>query len=121
MVQMLGRLFVNAEETDPELEKLADIAVGLMIDVIEPLGSLLTLLPAGPSYPGMNAGPSFRLSRGASIPTNKDAAQFVFNERIKELAAYCRFLQAPSKTATVLTNVRKALDETANRLAPSST
>lgn len=117
MVQMLGRLFVHAEESEAELDMLADIAVGLMVDVIEPLGSALTRLPAGPSYPGLNAGPSFRLSRGASIPTNKDAARFVFSERMAELAAYCRFLQPPPETATVVNDVRTALDNVARRLA----
>lgn len=117
MVQMLGRLFVHAEESEAELDTLADIAVGLMADVIEPLGSALTRLPAGPSYPGLNAGPSFRLSRGASIPTNKDAARLVFSERMAELAAYCRFLQPPAETATVVNDVRTALDNVAKRLA----
>jgi hypothetical protein len=116
MVQMLGRLFVHAEETEEELETLADIAVGMMADVIGPLGGVLTLLPAGPSYPGLNAGPSFRLSRGASIPTNKEASRFVFFERMKELSAYCRFLQPTADSATVLTDVRKALDAIASRL-----
>jgi hypothetical protein len=116
MVQILGRLFVHAEESEKELDTLADIAVGLMADVLGPLGSVLTLIPAGPSYPGLNAGPSFRLSRGASIPTNKDAARLVFCERIKELAAYCRFLQAPPEKASVLADVRRALDDVAARL-----
>ena len=116
MVQMLGRLFVHAEESQEELHTLADIAVGLMADVLGPLGSVLTLLPAGPSHSGLNAGPSFRLSRGASIPTNKEAARFVFYERIKELAAYCRFLQPPPERTAVLTDVRKALDAIASRL-----
>ena len=71
MVQMLGRLFVHAEESEDALQTLADTAVGLMIDVVEALGCAITLLPAGPSHPGLNAGPSFRLSRGASIPTQK--------------------------------------------------
>lgn len=120
MVQMLGRLFVHAEESEAELVTLADTSVGLMMDVIEPLGSAITLLPAGPSHPGLNAGPSFRLSRGASIPTHKDAARFVFNERMTELAAYCRFLQASPRASAVLTSVRTALDGFAKRLAPEN-
>jgi len=91
----------------------------MMADVIGPLGGVLTLLPAGPSYPGLNAGPSFRLSRGASIPTKKEAARFVFFERIKELSAYCRFLQPPPESAEVLADVRKALDAIASRLEPT--
>jgi hypothetical protein len=117
MVQILGRLFVHAEESEAELETLAHISVGMMFDVIEPLGSALSLLPAGRSYPGLTAGPSFRLSRGASIPTGSQAARFVFNERLAELGAYCRFLQASPDAPAVLAKVKSALDGFAASLA----
>jgi hypothetical protein len=117
MVQILGRLFVHAEESEAEFGALADVGVGLMIDVIYSLGTALTLLPAGPSHPGFTAGPSFRLSRGATIPTQKDVARLVLQERLTELAAYCRFLQASAGAPPVLTNVRSALERFASRLA----
>ena len=117
MVQILGRLFVHAEESESELKRLSEVGIELMIDVIEPLGRVITLLPAGPSFPGFNAGPSFRLSRGASIPTNKDAARFVFIERMRELTAYSRFLQPPAETAAVFEDVQKALERITDRLA----
>ena len=116
MVQILGRLFVHAEESEAEFEALADVGVGLMIDVIYALGSALTLLPAGPSHPGYTAGPSFRLSRGATIPTQKDVARLVLRERLTELAAFCRFLQASPGAPPVLTDVRGALERFAGRL-----
>jgi hypothetical protein len=119
MVQMLGRLFVHAEESEAEFGALADASVGLMIDVLLPLGSAITLLPAGPAHPGFTAGPSFRLSRGATIPTHKDAAQFVLRERLTELAAYCRFLQASAGAPSVLSDVRTALERFANLLTPA--
>jgi hypothetical protein len=109
MVQMLGRLFVHAEESDAELRTFADATVGLMSEVIEPLGCALTAMPAGPSHPGLNAGPSFRLSRGASIPTQRETALFIFRERLTELAAYCQFLQADAAAPAVLARVRAAL------------
>lgn len=118
MVQVLGRLFVHAEESEAEFAALADVSIGLMIDVIYPLGCALTLLPAGPGHPGFTAGPSFRLSRGATIPTQKDVARLVLRERLTELAAYSRFLQASAGSPTVLTNVRTALEGFASRLAP---
>jgi len=40
---------------------LSQVAVGLMFDVIEPLGEILTTLPVGPEHPGRTAGPSFEL------------------------------------------------------------
>jgi len=115
LVQMLGRLFVHADESEAELKLLADTTVGLMSLAIEPLGSAITRLPAGPTYPGLNAGPGFRLSRGASIPTHKETARFVFHERLSELAAYSRFLESNSGAPPVLARIREAL----TRLAAS--
>jgi hypothetical protein len=115
LVQMLGRLFDHAEESEAELMALADIAVGLMFDVIEPLGSVLTTLPAGPAFPGLTAGPSFRLSRGATIPTHREPARFVFHERLIELFSYCRFLQLEADSPPVLVPVRDALAKFADQ------
>jgi hypothetical protein len=116
MVQILGRLFVHAEESPEELQALADIAIEMMIDVIAPLGSAITRLPAGRSHPGMNAGPSFRLSRGATIPTQKETARIVFQERLAELSAYCQFLRANPGCAEVLSSVRGVLNSFCDRL-----
>jgi hypothetical protein len=115
MVQMLGRLFVHAEESEAELTSLANATLGLMLDVIDPLGSALTALPAGPSNPEKTAGPSFRLSRGASIPTHKGAAWTVFHERLTELYSYCRFLQAQKKAPAVLDKVKDSLARLASQ------
>jgi hypothetical protein len=116
MVQMLGRLFVHAEESEADLRGLADTTAQMMTDVLLPLGNALTTLPAGPSYPGKNAGPSFRLSRGASIPTHRDAAWIIFSERLTELAAYARFLRAEEGSpAAALTQVGEALSGFAAR------
>jgi hypothetical protein len=117
MIQVLGRLFVHAEETEQELQALADIAIEMMIDVIAPLGSAITRLPAGRSHPGLNAGPGFRLSRGASIPTQKETARVVFQERLSELSAYCQFLRANPGCAEVLAGVATALRRFRDRLA----
>src|SRR6516164_3299851 len=61
LLQMLERFFAHTEETDPQLQALADAAVNLMFGAIEPLGDLVTTVPAGPEYPGRTAGPSFEL------------------------------------------------------------
>jgi hypothetical protein len=116
LVQMLGRLFVHAEESDEQLVRLAEISEGLMIEIIEPLGTALTMLPAGPSYGDLRAGPSFRLSRGAMIPTHSTSAWFVFHERMMELSAYCRFLQTNADAPSVLGRVRDAIVKYADLL-----
>jgi len=52
LLQLLHRYFAHTEESDAELGTLADVAVGLMIDVIGPLGRLVTTLPVGRAIPG---------------------------------------------------------------------
>ena len=116
MVQVLGRMFIHADESPEELATLADVSVGLMLDVITPLGSAITQLPAGPSHPGLRAGPSFRLSRGTAIPAHREAARRVFAERLLELARYCQFLRQPN-SPEVLERVRMALTSFAGKLS----
>ncbi len=117
MVQMLGRLFVHAEETEAQFSSLARTTVGMMNRVLEPLGSAITAMPAGPSHPGFQAGPSFRLSRSAAIPTSKTAAWAVFQERLAELLAYCAFLQTEKGAPPVLSTVRDELAKFAAGIA----
>lgn len=61
LLLMLDRFFAHTEETDEQLQTLADAAVAVMLRVLRPLGSLITTLPAGPQHPGRTAGPSFEL------------------------------------------------------------
>jgi hypothetical protein len=116
LVQMLTRLFVHGDESAEQLFRLAEITEGLMMQVLQPVGSALTQLPAGPTYGGLNAGPGFRLSRGAVISPHADTAWAVFRERMLELAAYCRFLEAVAEAPPVLSRVRVAIEKYADLL-----
>ena len=116
LIQVLGRLFAHGEESEDELTQLADITEGLMVDVIGPLGDALTQLPAGPSHSGLTAGPSFRFSRDINTPPHRDAARALFIERLKELSAYCGFLQTEGSLSSVLTRVRASLGRYAEQL-----
>jgi hypothetical protein len=116
MVQILGRLFAHAEEPHADLVRLADVSVGLMIEVLVPLGEALTTLPAGASHPGLRAGPSFRLSRGANVPTHRAAAWQIFRERLRELARYCQFLLLQPGTPAAVDVARGALTRYAQTL-----
>ena len=116
LIQVLGRLFAHGEESDSELSKLADITEGLMVDVIGPLGDALTRLPAGPSTSGLMAGPSFRFSRDINTPPHREAARAIFVERLKELSAYCGFLETDGALASVLNRVRASLGRYAKQL-----
>ncbi len=61
LLQTLERYFAHTEENESQLATLADLTLALMFQVIKPLGSLITTLPAGEEFPGRTAGPSFEL------------------------------------------------------------
>ncbi len=61
LLQLLYRLLSRVDENDQQMTILSQVAVGLMFDVIEPLGEILTTMPVGPEHPGRTAGPSFEL------------------------------------------------------------
>ncbi len=100
LLQVLSRFFTNIDETDAQLAILADVAVGLMFEVIRPLGQFLTELPAGPQTPGKTASPSFELFYTSDyLLPHRRAAWALMGERVREASAYCRRLvnagQAP--------------------------
>ena len=103
-------------ESEAQLTEIADITVAFMIDVITPLGDIITTLPAGPSYPGINAGPSFRFSRDGHPPPHMEAAWTVFVERMKELSAYCGLIFGGDDLKVVLDRVRNALNHYAEQI-----
>lgn len=119
LIQMLGRLLLHTEETEEQLTKLSDITVGMMMDVIGPLGETLTTLPAGDSYPGLTAGPSFRFSRDVATSPHQDAAWAIFIERLRELAAFCGFIESHGAVSSMLTKVRGSLHQYAEQMSES--
>ena len=116
LIQMMGRLLLGGDESEVQLTEIADMTVALMMDVIGPLGDVITTLPAGPSYPGLNAGPSFRFSRDGHAPPHMEAAWALFIERMKELSAYCGLIQGDDELKAVLTQVRYSLAQYAAQL-----
>ena len=117
LIQMMGRLLMRGGETDAQLTEVADMTVAFMIDVIGPLGDVITTLPAGPSYPGLTAGPSFRFSRDGHPPPHMGAAWALFIERLKEMSAYCGLIQGDAELKAVLTQVRGTLAQYAQQLS----
>ena len=117
LMQMMGRLLLGSDESEAQLTEIADMTVGLMMDVIGPLGDIITTLPAGPSHPGLNAGPSFRFSRDGAPPPHMKAAWALFMERLKELAAYCGLIRGNQELTAVLSQVRGSLAQYAEQLS----
>jgi CDGSH-type Zn-finger protein/truncated hemoglobin YjbI len=61
-----------------------------MFGAIEPLGDLVTTLPAGPEYPGRTAGPSFELFYESDyVLPHREAAWVLLVERIRQAADFC--------------------------------
>ena len=90
LLLILQRFFAHTEETDPQLKALADASVNLMFGAIEPIGDLVTTLPAGPEYPGRTAGPSFELFYESDyVLPHREAAWAVLVERIRQAADFC--------------------------------
>ena len=95
LLQIFERFFAHTDETDAQLKALADATMALMFQVIKPLGDLITTLPAGPSYPGINAGPSFELFYESDyLLPHRFAAWALLTERLDVAAEFCQQIVA---------------------------
>jgi CDGSH-type Zn-finger protein/truncated hemoglobin YjbI len=120
LLQTLERYFAHTEETDAQLATLADLTVGLMFQVIKPVGELITALPAGPEYPGRTAGPSFELFYESDyLMPHREAAWALLEERLREAADYSERVRAEAtpRVSDGLTPIGPALNELADSLA----
>jgi CDGSH-type Zn-finger protein/truncated hemoglobin YjbI len=103
LLQTFERYFAHTEETDEQLETLAEVTLGLMFSVIKPLGDLITTLPAGPEYAGRTAGPSFELFYESDyLMPHRGAAWAMLEERLREAADFAervRTVRAPAEAA----------------------
>jgi Ferritin-like len=120
LLQLLYRYFAHTQETPEQLGLLADVAVGVMFEVLRPLGSVITRLPVGPDYPGFTAGPSFELfyETGYFLP-HREAAWVLIRERMREAADFATrchdhcvplFMPTMGKVAAALTRFAEALE-----------
>jgi CDGSH-type Zn-finger protein/truncated hemoglobin YjbI len=89
LLQALTRYFAHTEETEPQLAALAQLTLGLMLNVIKPLGQLITTLPIGGSAAGRAAGPTFELFYESDyLLPHRDPAWALMEERLREAAAF---------------------------------
>jgi hypothetical protein len=119
LLLVLQRYFAHTTETDAQLKVLADMALGLMFEVIKPLGQLVTRLPVGPEHPHRTAGPSFELFHESDyVLPHQHAAWLVLEERLRDAAAFCtRICVDRGDLSEVLTPVGASLDKFAESLA----
>jgi hypothetical protein len=120
LLQIFERFFAHTDETDAQLTTLADAAVGLMLQVIRPLGDLITTLPAGDGHPGKSAGPSFELFYESDyLMPHREAAWALLAERLDAAAWLCSDLSTGpgSRLAAQLKPVLAAMREIGRTLA----
>ena len=110
LLQIFERFFAHSTETDVQLKVLADATVALMLEVLKPLGSLITSLPAGPEHPGRTAGPSFELFYETDyLMPHREAAWALLAERLDEAAWLCSEL-CDGRGASIAAQLDPALD-----------
>ncbi|MFE3254299.1 ferritin-like domain-containing protein [Nocardia sp. NPDC059229] len=120
LLQIFERFFAHTEETDAQLQTLADATVSLMFGVIRPLGELITTLPAGPDHPGRTVGPSFELFYETDyLMPHREAAWTLLAERLGEAVALSEAIRAdiPGAVGDGLVPVAKAFGDIRDTLA----
>jgi Ferritin-like len=93
ILQVLSRYYMHQGESPAELDTLARTAKHLMNWAFRTVGSTLTTLPIGPSFPGRTAGPTLEIVRPAFfVLPHHDSAWKVISERIEVLTDECSSL-----------------------------
>jgi hypothetical protein len=118
LLQVLYRLLSRIDESDAETATLADVAVSLMVDGIEPLGKVLTTLPVGPGSPGVTPGAPFELFYEPDyLLPHRRAAWLLMSERLAEAASLAAHLSGTvallAPIADTLSRLSEALGATA--------
>jgi hypothetical protein len=119
LLLLLQRYFAHTGETDTQLGLLAGVSLGLMFEVIKPLGQLVTRLPVGPRYPDRTAGPSFELFYESDyVLPHQHAAWLVLEERLRDAAVFCaRIVADRAELTEALAPVGASLNKFAASLA----
>src|SRR5208283_995886 len=107
----------HVDTNQEELGTLADSAIGLMSEVVRPLGRLMTTLPVGSNHPGRTAGPAFEVYRRTSyVLPHRHSAWIILYERLSELADFSSTLGVPEGIEGKLEPVSDSLRAIASNL-----
>jgi hypothetical protein len=119
LLLVLQRYFAHTEESDAQLAVLVDVALGLMFEVIKPVGQLITRLAAGEDHPGMTAGPSFELFYESDyVLPHREAAWLILEERLRDAQVFCERIRSETPDLSeALQPVTASLDKYASALA----
>jgi CDGSH-type Zn-finger protein/truncated hemoglobin YjbI len=120
----LERFFAHTEESDSELRTLAGASLQLMLQMLRPLGQLISTLPVGPEFPDQTAGASFELFyEGDYLMPHRKAAWSLLEERLRETATFCSQVQSEAggaiseRIAPVATAVATIADSLGEHIA----
>lgn len=86
LLQLLFRLMCHVDESEEQIQTLADVSVSMMFDVIEPLAEILTTMPVGSDRPGRTAGPTFEMFYEPSLLPHRRAAWLLMAEHLADAA-----------------------------------
>jgi hypothetical protein len=112
VLHVLTRFFTHTDETDEQLGTLISAAFGLMAEVLRPLATALTTLPAGPDHPDRTAGFTFQMYylMGNFVPW-RESAWALLHERMTILAGECAEVgDMPGAPAAVAAARKRAAD-----------
>jgi CDGSH-type Zn-finger protein len=118
MLMMLVRFFAHGGETEEELRLLARGTLRMMASVLRPFGEALARTPAGPEYPGKNAGPTFGFTGNIHLLAHKNAAWIFFLERLYDLANRATHLAECAELPQEVQEAAAALESVAEHLTP---
>lgn len=118
LLYTLGRYFGHGSESDEQLRTLSDVAVGLMIRVIKPLGDTVTTMQVGGGHPGMTAGPSFEVFyRSGYMLPHARPAWVLLHERLLELYGFTMVTFNDARAPRVLASIADEMLKLAQKLA----
>lgn len=123
MLQILLRFFAHTQENEEQMYVLRSAFINLMPFGLSPLAKAITQLPAGDSFPGMNAGPSFEVYADVQLLPQMRSSWIFFQERLQEIAAACDALISDARTQphpqllSALTEVSVALKNIAHTIS----
>lgn len=118
MLMMLLRFFAHGGEDEQRLRMLARGTLRIMASVLRPLGEALAKTPAGPEYPGKDAGPTFGFTANIHLLAHQRAAWVFFLERLYDLATRLTRLSEEAAMRQEVQEAAAALESVAEHLTP---
>jgi CDGSH-type Zn-finger protein/ferredoxin len=118
MLMMLARFFAHGQETEEEMRLLARGTLRIMASGLRPLGEALAKTPAGPEYPGKNAGPGFGFTRNIHLMSHKHAAWIFFIERLYDLSTRLTRLCEEASVPQEVQEAAAVMESVAEHLTP---